>query len=461
LHRFSLLLGVLALVGVAREARAYCRSRTCEFPQKGVPCEYDEATGCSTVGEFVFWRDRCLSFAVDRKGSVAQGIAAEDVEQLVASGFEAWSDASCSSGSSPELAAGSQGTIACGKAEYDCTVREANSNLVMFRDDFVDTVYGLRVGVIAVTTLTANLNTGELFDADIEINSRDEDFALGAPAGVGVGDRRDLRGVINHELGHLLGLSHSAEPGALMRTHYEGTILPGADDSEGICAALGSASDDPVCEVPGLPPDAGCVGSDTSCKSHPAAEGEDGCACQVGAPAKPSLLGWGAAFVFVALARRRRRARKTLSSGFRCEASDCSSSPARRPAASRRDELGHDGKHLLGLKGLDHPGLDASGSRLVEFGRLGLRRQHDDRCELVGGDLLHHLDEGQAVYHRHVDVADDQVDILPLELGKPVLTVTRLEHLVTGTVQHRAQDVPHGGGVIDDQQSLHHVSSFP
>jgi matrixin len=303
--RVGLFLGVLALVGVAREARAYCRTRTCEFPQKRVPCEFDEATGCSTVGEFVFWKDHCVSFAVDRAGSVADDIAADDVEQLVANGFDAWSHASCSGGGSPQLAAGSQGAIACGEAEYDCDVPEANSNLVMFRDDFVDTLYGLRAGVIAVTTLTANLRTGELFDADIEINSRDEDFSLDASSGVDIGDRRDLRGVINHELGHLLGLSHSFEQKALMRTHYEGTLLPEADDAAGMCAALGRALDDPVCDVPALPPDAGCVGSDTSCRGQLADDERGGCTCHVGAPARPSLLGWSAVFMVVASCRRR------------------------------------------------------------------------------------------------------------------------------------------------------------
>jgi hypothetical protein len=305
-HRVGLLLGLFGFVGVASDAHAYCRTRTCEFPDKGVSCEYDRATGCSTAGEFLFWRDTCLSFAVDRAGSVTDDIAAADVEQLVASGFEAWSDVTCSGGGSPELAAVSQGRIACGEAEYECNIPEANSNLVMFRDDFVDSLFGLRVGVIALTSVTANLNTGELFDADIEINSRDEDFELETSGGVGVGEPRDLSGVINHELGHLLGLSHSLESGALMRAAYEGTALPHADDSAGICAALGSAAGDPVCDIPALPPDAGCVGNDQSCRSQLAVEAPDGCACRVGAPAKPSLLGCGAAFVFVALRCRRR-----------------------------------------------------------------------------------------------------------------------------------------------------------
>jgi MYXO-CTERM domain-containing protein len=104
-------------------------------------------------------------------------------------------------------------------------------------------------------------------------------------------------------------LSHSLEPGALMQTYYDAIAVPDADDVAGMCAALGSAASDPVCDVPALPSDAGCLGSDTSCRSQRPAEdpGEDGCSCHVGAPARPSRLGWGAAFAFIAFGCRRRR----------------------------------------------------------------------------------------------------------------------------------------------------------
>lgn len=302
------LLAAAGLLAAPDEAHAYCRTRTCEFDKED-PCPLDTQTGCSTEGAFVFWDTACIPFAVQRDGSLAQGIAAEDVEPLIAEGFEEWSRAACAGGGSPELSASSQGRIVCDAVEYNCKLPESNSNLIMFRDDFVDTRFGLRLGVIALTTLTANLRSGELFDADIEINSRDEDFDVGNTSGLGSSDLRDLRGVINHELGHLLGLSHSLEAGALMRAGYEGTAVPAEDDVEGICAALGRSTTDPACEAAPLPSDAGCLMADIDCTSPRSVEQGGGCSCHVGAPVRPAALGWGVAVLIGCLACRRRGSR--------------------------------------------------------------------------------------------------------------------------------------------------------
>lgn len=278
----------------AREAAAYCRTRTCEF-RSPAECPIDTRTGCSQEGEFVYWKSGCISYAVQRDGSRAERISADQVAALLDEGFGVWSDVRCPQGGSPALSTARQGLIACDQVEFNCMAGDQNSNLVMFRDRFGSGDSALQPGVIALTTVTANLVNGEIFDADIEINSRDEDFYIDTPAASG--DSRDLRGVINHELGHLLGLSHSKVSGALMRALYEGTTQPSSDDSAGICQALESGGSDPACSVEALESDAQCLGSDSNCSTvggDSPTESDGGCSCREARsqPAGPVAWAW-------------------------------------------------------------------------------------------------------------------------------------------------------------------------
>jgi MYXO-CTERM domain-containing protein len=283
------LLAALAC-SIAADAAAYCRTRTCQL-KKNVYCPQDPVSGCFTEGIEVFWGDACISYALQRDGSQAQNISVEQVAPLVDEAFRAWSDVACPGGGSPPLTALSQGSIACDAAEFNCESPEDNTNIILFRDNFVDTEF-FRAGVIALTTITASTRTGQIFDADIEINSRDEDFVFGpTPEG---SRARDLHGVLTHEVGHLLGLSHPNTRGALMYTSYQGTVLPQADDIAGICASRGAARD-PECTVTELAPDAGCVGAKVDCvdeSSTRVIERSPDCSCRVGEPASPARHGW-------------------------------------------------------------------------------------------------------------------------------------------------------------------------
>ena len=277
----------------AREAAAFCRTRTCEF-RSDMPCPVDATTGCSGSGAYVYWKSGCISYAVQRDGSPVERISAQQVAALLDEGFGAWSDVRCPQGGTPELATARQGLIECDEVEFNCMAGDQNSNLVMFRDRFDRASSSLQPGVIALTTVTANLVNGEIFDADIEINSRDEDFYIATPGASG--DARNLRGVINHELGHLLGLSHSKVSGALMRALYEGTSEPSSDDSAGLCEALDSGGSDPACSVEPLDSDAQCLGSNSNCTTIAAdspTESGDGCSCREARSQPTGPVAWG------------------------------------------------------------------------------------------------------------------------------------------------------------------------
>jgi MYXO-CTERM domain-containing protein len=307
-----LLAAAFSLVA-AREAAAFCRTRTCEF-RSDMPCPVDARTGCSQSGAYVYWKSGCISYAVQRDGSPKEQISAQQVADLLDEGFGVWSDVSCPQGGTPELATARQGLIACDQVEFNCMARDQNSNLVMSRDRFVSAGSALQPGVIALTTVTANLVNGEIFDADIEINSRDEDFYIDTRDASG--ESRNLRGVINHELGHLLGLSHSKVSGALMRALYEGTTAPSTDDSAGICEALDSGGSDPACSVEALDSAAQCLGSDSNCTTiagDAPPESSGGCSCREARsqPSGPAAWAWAAGLGLWVL-RRKSQARQSV-----------------------------------------------------------------------------------------------------------------------------------------------------
>lgn len=309
-----------------RAAGAFCRTRTCEFsgvdepasedrrnPQLSPRCRPD-ASGCATVGSEVFWPDACVSFAVQRDGSAALGIAALDVAELAAAGFAAWGAADCDGrGGTPELTGIDLGRSACSAVEYNCQ-SGANLNLIVFRDG----PSALRPDQLALTGITANLRTGEILDADIELNAYAHAFSLPGDASSGP----DLGFVLTHEIGHLLGLSHSFEGGALMDPYYfeapaaadDGGL--GLDDAAGMCAVYPPSERRPDCaEVARLDADAACVGSQLSGCFSPAGANEspvnEGCGCRLesGAGSRRSWALLGSLLAIIGARRGRRRGR--------------------------------------------------------------------------------------------------------------------------------------------------------
>jgi hypothetical protein len=265
---------LLALVtALPRSAGAYCQTHTCEFSGTQM-CSWDALAGCWTGGAVAHWGSSCITYAVQTDGSRDERISAEALADVLDQGFRTWSEVECSaSGLTPELTATYRGLTSCDRVEYNCEAKQDNDNIVMFRDGRSD----LSATTIALSTIIANTSTGEILDVDVEINSQDFDFYLDAR------DARpqahDLRLVLNHELGHFLGLSHTLEQGALMRAAYDGLDrVPAADDIAGMCKSLKQRSSDPECSVEPIEGEGACVGIDASCPAPIQQIEQGGCA---------------------------------------------------------------------------------------------------------------------------------------------------------------------------------------
>lgn len=207
---------------------AFCRTMTCD-PK--VPGECEEIDGCFVGGEFLYWEGGCTSFAVQEDGSPLRGFDYETTRNLVLDAFDAWHRVDC--GGSPASISVRQNLlpVECADPEYNADA--GNANTWMYRDS--DWPY-LGVAVdLALTTVRYNPETGQIYDADVEINTFANDFAL-----PGEREGYDLLDIMTHEAGHFLGLAHSPETDATMYfTPVRGQPMKSlsSDDGEGLCAA--------------------------------------------------------------------------------------------------------------------------------------------------------------------------------------------------------------------------------
>jgi hypothetical protein len=220
-----LAIGVLAL---SAPAWGFCRATTCD-PSKGI-CARDSGA-CESTGIPLFWASSCMQVYVQADGSRKQGISFETTKQHVQSAFASWLTADCGN-SGPSLDVQVLGPITCATAEYNST--QKNANLIVFRDD--SWPYPASEDTLGFTDLHFSPDTGELWDADLEINSFANQFSVGEPV-----TDNDLDSMLTHEAGHMLGLAHTLVKEATMFASY----TPGTDslrtladdDVQAVCAA--------------------------------------------------------------------------------------------------------------------------------------------------------------------------------------------------------------------------------
>jgi hypothetical protein len=225
----SLAAGLL-MVFAAPEARAFCRAHACNRSVPTEGCQIDDR-GCVVSGSALQWPRNCLQVGVNEAGSVRHGIGFEQLKTVTEAAFATWTNADCSGGK-PALRVEVVGPIACGASEYNSG--KGNINLVVFREDSWPYVGG--DDALGRTSVWFNANTGELWDADIEINGTAGTLGVDGTTGI------DLQSLLTHEAGHVLGLDHSDVAGATMIAGYEATDTSlrtlESDDVEGICAVF-------------------------------------------------------------------------------------------------------------------------------------------------------------------------------------------------------------------------------
>jgi len=224
---FSAALSLALATTLTPAAQAYCRASTCKNGQVCTPPEEGEC------GEPLIWKRPCVGITVqiDASAQVPFDVARDTMLQS----FLAWESPICN-GEAPGIHVEYMGDVPCARVEYNQF--GGNANVLVFRDAVWPHPGGASDHKIALTTVTFDSRTGEIFDADIEVNSTDKFHFTWGDTEV----EYDLLSVLTHEAGHFLGLGHAQEafPDATMKaTYYPGMTEQRTladDDKNGLCA---------------------------------------------------------------------------------------------------------------------------------------------------------------------------------------------------------------------------------
>ena len=232
----ALLVGSIAVVATlalaTTTAHAFCRTTTTP-----IPANYSPTRGCFEDGLPLFWRGACVGYSVNSAASKTIPLAT--ATEVIDEAFNVWNRAACASGSEVGIQTSNLGPVECTEVRYN--PNGPNQNVVIFRDDRWP--YSDPNNTLGLTTVTFNADTGEIYDADMEINAtgRNLSTATTVPA-----NGFDLLSVVTHEAGHFLGLAHATDSKATMFASYKpGTSALRSlteDDIAGICEIFPSAT---------------------------------------------------------------------------------------------------------------------------------------------------------------------------------------------------------------------------
>jgi hypothetical protein len=212
------------LLLVPETAWGFCRKTTVDPDPTFTP---SPSQPCWTEGVPLFWKDMPVAYSVNEAASAQVSLPVTGDTMALA--FSQWSSALCVGDEKTSLEVHFAGPTANGLDGADMT------NTVLFEDTtwpHPDPTHS----TLALTTVTYSTKSGQILDADLELNTAN--FKLSTTDTVPAGGY-DFRSIVTHESGHFLGLAHSIDPTATMFAVYTPgtkslrTLAP--DDVDGIC----------------------------------------------------------------------------------------------------------------------------------------------------------------------------------------------------------------------------------
>ena len=244
-----------AILSAASTAAAFCRTTTC----KDANCSVD-ANGCPSSGKPITWsRPMPLTFRFQARGTTL--LVNEEARAAVRAAFFRWTDVICDGGRTSLRFVEGEDLV----ADKPLTERgDETASVSPFGIYFRDTGWPHQEsngdGTLALTTLQFGQDSGRLVYADIEINTGGTDPLVTGETAVGI----DLQLVVTHEVGHYIGLAHSAATNSVMNAE----LCANSDRCQRDKVAARRLADDDRAAVCALyPPGATNGGADSSSSS--------------------------------------------------------------------------------------------------------------------------------------------------------------------------------------------------
>lgn len=230
------LLGLL--LAIPLEAQAFfCTVAVCADP---------DAPSCTRPRPTQVWQQRCIPFYLSTSGTLFDS---EAREQLVINSFAQWSGQACT-----DLSFQYMGRTA-DTDEWLPMQPAANKNVIAAVDSGYEP-FEEQSGLLALTTTRYSVATGEIFDADIIVNTGDHlfDDISDAVACRNTTDAFDLRSVLVHEMGHFIGFDHTDIESATMFASADTCEVVkrdlDTDDQLAVCTVYPAGDDAHTCTPP-------------------------------------------------------------------------------------------------------------------------------------------------------------------------------------------------------------------